>query len=30
VYAGFGLAEDGRDAYFLRIGNPFGADRLGL
>jgi NTE family protein len=30
VYAGVGLAEGGRDAYFLRIGNPFGASRLGL
>ena len=30
VYAGIGLAEDGRNAYFLRIGNPFGGGRLGL
>jgi NTE family protein len=30
IYAGFGFAEDGRDAFFLRIGNPFGISRLGV
>ena len=26
----FVFAEDGRDAFFLRIGNPFGISRLGV
>ena len=29
VYVGFGLAEEGRNTYFVRIGNPFGAASLG-
>ena len=29
IYAGFGFAEGGRDTYFVRIGNPFGAAGFG-
>jgi NTE family protein len=29
IYAGLGFAEDGRNTYFVRIGNPFGVAGFG-